>query len=404
MRVLIADKFEEHGVRSLQQAGCAVTLKSGLNGEALRLAVVETQCAVLVVRSTAVTRPVIEASESLGLIVRAGAGTNTIDVDAASQCSIFVANCPGKNAVAVAELTFALMLALDRRVVENTLDLRQGRWNKKLYSQARGLLGRTLAVLGTGPIGRAVIQRAHAFGMPVVAWSRSLDEATADELRVRRAASARDAAACADILSVHVAAAPETRHLISRELLSAMKPGSMLINTARAEVVDYAALAEAVAEKGLRVGLDVFPDEPAGGTADFHAEILRTGGIVYGTHHIGASTDQAQDAIAEEVVRIVRVYQDTGQVLHCVNRCERSPARFMLVLRHRNRPGVLAHTLHAISRAGVNVEEMENVIYRGAEGACAHIRLAGALDESILEQIRQGHEHVISAVQLSLPT
>src|SRR5436305_13758192 len=122
----------------------------------------------------------------LKLIVRAGAGYNTIDVAAASRRGVYVSNCPGKNSVAVAELAFALILALDRRIADNVIQLREGKWNKKEFSRARGLLGRTLGLVGTGQIGQEVIARARAFGMRVVAWSRSLTEELATELGVER--------------------------------------------------------------------------------------------------------------------------------------------------------------------------------------------------------------------------
>jgi D-3-phosphoglycerate dehydrogenase len=169
MRVLIADKFGGNGVDALRAAGCDVVLDPGLNGQALRDAIVKTLCRILVVRSTEVTADMLQAGNTLCLVVRAGAGVNTIDVTAASQRAILVANCPGKNAIAVAELTFALILGLDRRVCENVVDLRNGRWNKREYAAARGLKGRTLGVVGLGRIGEAVVRRALAFEMDVVA-------------------------------------------------------------------------------------------------------------------------------------------------------------------------------------------------------------------------------------------
>jgi len=178
-------------------------------------------------------------------------------------------------------------------------------------------------------------------------------------------------------------------------VLERLAPGSYVINTSRADVLDYAALAKAVQEKGLRVGLDVFPEEPSDGSAEFQPGILSSGGVVYGTHHIGASTDQAQDAIAAETVRIVLEYLHTGRVLNCVNLAARSRARFVLVVRHLNRPGVLAHTLNEISHAGVNVEEMENVICEGGDAACAHIKLAVPLPEEALRRIQSANANVL---------
>jgi D-3-phosphoglycerate dehydrogenase len=395
MKVLIADKFEARGLAALKEAGCEVTCDPDLKDDALVRAIRETACTILIVRSTRVTAEMLRASPCLALVVRAGAGYNTIDVATASRESVLVANCPGKNAVAVAELTFGLILALDRQIVDCTQDLRAGQWNKKLYSVARGLKGRTLGVVGVGQIGRAVIQRARAFEMPVVAWSRSFTEEGAAELGIKRADSPEAVAAACDILSVHLAAAPETDKLINKKVFGAMKPGSYFINTARGEVVDYAALAGAVKEKDLRVGLDVYDEEPKTATGVFAAEIMDNGGIVYGTHHIGASTEQAQQAIADEAVRIVKIYMETRHVTNCVNICGKSPARYLLLVRHRNRPGVLAHTLNAISHAGVNVEEMENVICEGAEAACASIKLDAPLGADVLSEIEEGNEHII---------
>jgi len=402
MKVLIADKFQDWGLEELRQAGCEVVYDPALEGDALREAIGRTGCAVLIVRGTRVTEAMLSAGGVLSVVVRAGAGYNTIDVAAASRRSILVANCPGKNAVAVAELTFALILGLDRRVVENVVDLRNGKWNKHEYDKARGLKGRTLGVVGLGQIGQAVVKRAQAFEMPVAAWSRSLTAEWASELGVIRCESPVEVASRSDILTIHLAAAPETKGIINAVVLNALPPGSYVINTSRAEVMDYPALAVAVRERGLRVGLDVFADEPSSGAGAFRAAILDAGGIVYGTHHIGASTEQAQQAIADETIRIVRQYLHSGKVENCVNLCERSRARYVVVVRHRNRPGVLAHTLNEISQAGVNVEEMENVICAGAESACARIKLAGPLGEEVLARIRGGNQHVLGVSMSSV--
>src|SRR6478736_2755044 len=174
MKVLVADKFEKSGLDGLKAAGCEVVYQPDLKDDALAAAIRETKADVLVVRSTTVTSPMLEAG-TLSLIVRAGAGYNTIDVAAASKRGIYVSNCPGKNAIAVAELAFALMLGIDRRIPENVADLRAGIWNKKEYSRSRGLYGSTLALLGVGAIGREMIRRAAGFGMNVVIWSRRFD-------------------------------------------------------------------------------------------------------------------------------------------------------------------------------------------------------------------------------------
>src|SRR5271157_3724155 len=241
MRVLIADKFEPSGIAGLQAAGCEVLAQPGLRDEALAREVERLRPEVLVVRSTKVSEAVLAAG-ALKLVVRAGAGYNTIDVAAASRRGIYVSNCPGKNSIAVAELAFGLILSLDRRIPDNVASLREGRWNKAEFSKARGLFGRTLGLIGLGQIGREMIPRARGFGMPVVAWSRSLTPAGASLLGVEYKASPVEVAAAADIVSVHVALTSQTRGLIDAKFFETMRPGAFFINTSRAEVVDEGAL------------------------------------------------------------------------------------------------------------------------------------------------------------------
>ena len=329
----------------------------------------------------------------LALIVRAGAGVNTIDVAGASARGIYVSNCPGKNAVAVAELALGLILALDRRIPDNVAELRAGTWNKKAYAAAKGLHGRTLGLLGFGNIGQEVAIRARAFGMPVVVWSRRF-AADADErarvsaaLGLTVAATPEEVVRAADVLSIHLALAKDTRGFVDAALLSHLRPGTFVINTARAEVVDQAALAAAIREKGLRAGLDVFAAEPTAATGPFADDIVQLPGV-YGTHHIGASTDQAQEAIAAETVRIVRTFKETGRVPNVVNLARRTPATHMLVVRHRDRPGVLAHVFGEIRAAGLNVQETENVIFEGAQAAVARINLDGAPADGTVAAVR----------------
>jgi D-3-phosphoglycerate dehydrogenase len=395
MKILIADKFEEVGVAELRGHGFTVDVQPGLAGEALVAAVASGDPDVLVVRGTQVTAPVFTAGARLKLVVRAGAGYDTIDVAAASTEGVYVANCPGKNAIAVAELAWALILACDRRVPDQVIDLRERRWNKKEYGVARGLYGRTLGVLGLGTIGLAVVERAQAFGMRVVAWSRSLGDERARELGVERAATPLEVAAESDVVSIHVAGGADTRKLVGRDFIAAMKPGATLINTSRGSVVDEEALAWGISNKDLRAGLDVFDGEPKAATGEFDSAIARTAGV-YGTHHVGASTDQAQTAIALEAVRIIHHFRSTGAVLHCVNRATKSPATCLLTVRHRNRPGVLAQVFQVLSEARINVEEMENVIYEGALAASARIQLDTPPSAADLERIRRSCGEILS--------
>ena len=395
MKVLVADKFEESGLNGLKALGCEVIYEPKLEGETLGQRLAESGADVLVVRSTKVTAAEMEKGRSLSLIVRAGAGVNTIDLKTASARAIAVSNCPGKNSIAVAELAWGLLLALDRRIAEQAADLKQRVWNKSEYGKAKGLAGRTLGVIGTGSIGREVIRRAKAFDMDVVAWSRSLTEEGAERLGVRRMESIHALALASDAVTVHLALSKETRGMLDAAFFGAMKPGALFVNTSRGEVVDANALAEAVRTKGVRAGLDVFEKEPSGGTGAFEDPIAELAGVV-GTHHVGASTEQAQNAIAEETVRIVRAFKETGDVPNAVNLCERSPATHLLSVRHLDRVGVLAHVFGELRAAGINVEQTENVVFEGAQAACARIQLDRAPEPEVLEKIRSGSADVLS--------
>jgi D-3-phosphoglycerate dehydrogenase len=395
MRVLIADKFEEAGLGGLRALGCEVYYEPGLEGEALGWRLRDTGAEVLVVRSTRVTAAEMDQGKSLSLIVRAGAGVNTIDVAGASARAISVSNCPGKNAVAVAELAWGLILALDRRIPDQTADLRAGLWNKAEYGRARGLAGRTLGIAGFGAIGREVASRGLAFGMRVLAWSGSLTAEQASREGVARAATLAELAAGSDVVSVHLALTKETRGLLGSAFFDAMRPGALFVNTSRGETVNAAALKAAISTKGVRAGLDVFDREPSGATGAFDDEVGRLPGVV-GTHHVGASTEQAQNAIAGEVVRIVAAYKATGEIPNAVNLCERSPARWLLTVRHRDRVGVLAHVFGALREAGINVQKTENVVFDGAEAASARIQLDSEPSRAALGRIAEGCRDILS--------
>ena len=297
--------------------------------------------------------------------------------------------------------TFALILALDRRIADNVAELRAGKWNKKEFGKAAGLKGRTLGLIGLGQIGSEMIARAKAFGLNVVGWSRNLTPEKAEELGIHYRQSILEIVHEADIISLHVALTPDTRGFINADIFEVMKPGTIFINTARAEVVDQAALAQAVKTKHIRAGLDVFANEPTTATGEFSDEIIGLPGV-YGTHHIGASTDQAQEAIAAETVRIIREFKDTGSVPNVVNLADRTPATHLLVVRHKDRPGVLSHVLNEIKAANINVQKMENIVFAGAEAAIARIELDGTLEPETMDRIRSGNSDVIEITLLSL--
>ena len=400
MKVLLADKLSPRALAALGEAGHVVVNEPSLKGEALVEALRAETPEVLVVRSTKVPAEAMDADPKLELIVRAGAGYDTIDIRGASERGIFVSNCPGKNADAVAELTMGLILALDRSIPDNVIDAREGRWNKAKYSKAAGVKGRTLGVIGTGNIGKAVIRRAQSFGMNVVAWSRSLTDEKAAALGVTRMESPLDVAANADVVTLHVAATPETRGLADKAFFEAMKPGAFFINTTRSSVVDEEALRWAMDEEGVRAALDVISNEPAYKEGEFTHPLAYHPNL-YITHHIGASTRQAQDAIADEAARVVNTYAETGEAPNCVNLADRTPATHQLTVRHRDKVGVLAAVLDEMREAGWNVQEMQNLIFAGAKAACAYITFAGEPNEKTVQRIAS-HPDVLAVTLIDL--
>ncbi len=384
MRLLIADKMDTQALDELRVLGVEIVYKPELTKETLPSAL--DGIGILIVRSTQVTAQAIEAGRHLNLVVRAGAGVNTIDVAAASARGIYVANCPGKNAIAVAELTMAMILSIDRRVVDATADLRAGKWEKAKYSIADGLYGKRIGVAGLGAVGREVVERSRGFGMEPYAWSRSLTPNKASKASVGYARSLEDLAAMSSILTVHLPLTAQTRGVISRNVLSALPDGAVLVNTARAEVLDYVALEELIPKKGLRVGLDVFPDEPDKSTAPFVSSLLEKG-LVYGTPHVGASTEQAQRAIALETSRIIRAFLTEEDVPNVVNICATSPARYAVVLRMLDKVGVLANTLSVLKRHGINIEEISNTVFEGAIATCTKLRVSGRPSDACVKEI-----------------
>jgi D-3-phosphoglycerate dehydrogenase / 2-oxoglutarate reductase len=387
MRVLFADSVGKSTVTDLEARGhtCVVepTLQAG--DLAARVAGFD----VLVVRSTKVGAEVFEGADRLALVIRAGAGTNTIDTATAAARGVLVANLPGRNAIAVAELTLGLLLAVDRRIVDGTVDLRAGRWDKKSYSAAQGLYGATIGVLGLGSIGLEVAQRAAAFGMHVMALSKpgrsARTTARLEELRVRTVETLEDLLPACDVVTLHLPSSPDTVGLVDKDFLSLMRPGAVLLNTSRGELVDEDALLEALDEKDLRAGLDVYADEPGSGQAEWTSRLAQHPRVV-GTHHIGASTQQAQDAIADGVVEIVDAFV-RGEPPHCVNLTPSRIGSSTLTVRHLDRVGVLARVLDLLSRKGLNVEQMQNRVFRGGDAAVATIDVDGVVTDDLVAEL-----------------
>jgi D-3-phosphoglycerate dehydrogenase len=394
MRVLIADEFPKDHQEALRSLGLTVDFQPKLKAE--DLAAASKGASILIVRSTRVTDQVFANADALSLIIRAGAGVNTIDVRAASAHGVYVANCPGQNATAVAELTWGLILAVDRHIPDAVAALRAGKWQKKRFAAAQGLYGRTLGIIGVGNIGTRVGQRGRAFGMRVMAYSRSLTAERATSLNFERGESMIAVARESQVLSVNVPAGKDTKNLISGQVLAALPTGALFVNTSRADIVDQKALLAEAKSGRIWVATDVFQDEPQESEAPFSSELAQLPNV-YGTHHIGASTEQAQDAIARETVRIVESFLTGGVVPNCVNIAQRTPAHYQLIVRHHDRVGVLANVLDVIREAGINAQEIENTVFEGAAAACCKIQLDSRPSPEVLSRIRSRTGEIIFA-------
>jgi D-3-phosphoglycerate dehydrogenase len=402
MQLLFADALPGATITELESRGhtCVVDASIGAGDLADRISGSD----VLVVRSTKVGADVFEAADRLALVIRAGAGTNTIDTAAAAAHGVLVSNVPGRNAAAVAELTMGLILAIDRRIADNVADLRRGRWEKKEYAKADGLLGSTLGIIGLGSIGLCVAERAAAFGIRVQALARpgrrSDVVARAEDLGITFQDTLADLLATSDIVSLHVPAHADTKRLVDTEFLDRMRTGAILVNTSRGDVVDEKALLQALDAGRVRAGLDVYADEPGSGSSDWTSAVAQHPAVV-GTHHIGASTRQAQQAIADGVVEIVDAFA-TGGSRHCVNL---SPGRLgaaTLTIRHLDRVGVLARVLDLLSAADLNVEHMENRVFDGGHAAIATIDVGGTVPGSLRTDL-EAIPHVLGVSTATLP-
>jgi len=400
MNILLADKLAPLVQNHLIDSGHIVISEPTLKDDALTKALIAHKPDILVVRSTKVQKEHIDACPSLSLIIRAGAGVNTIDLQTASSKGIFVANCPGRNAIAVAELVMGHILNWDRHFFENISEFRNGLWNKKTHGKAKGLLGLTIGICGMGAIGQAVAHRAKAFGIQIKAWDIALTPQRALELGVEYCATALEAASDVDILTVHLPAVEDTKGFINATLLNAMRDEGLVINTSRNSLLNEQDLLAAIERKGLKAGLDVFDNEPASSDTHVSSHFCNNPNV-YVTHHIGASTNQATISVAEAVVNIVDTWQNTGEVLNCVNLKRTQTATCCLSVRHADKVGVLANILEQLKAEGHNIQEMENIIFAGGTAACARIFLVGTPSETMIQTLEQS-ENIFSCAVSTL--
>lgn len=298
MRILACDKLDAEAIARLREAGHEVVEGNALKGDKL-VAALNGAHGLLVRGATKLTGDVIDAVKDLRVVVRAGTGLDNIDQDAATRRGIVVRNTPNANSVSVAELAFAMILALERHLVPAAADLQRGVWEKSRY-QGRELAGRTISILGFGRIGREVAARARAFAMHVL-WHDPLFSSTPAGFVWAEKVAREDLFRRADVFTLHVPLTPDTRHSIGARELGWMKPDAILINAARGGIVDETALVDALRSGALRgAAVDVFGDEPPPA-----GHPLLTLPNVLPLPHLGASTAEAQRRAGHEAVDIL---------------------------------------------------------------------------------------------------
>lgn len=382
LKVLVADKFPDKYIQQMKDLDLEVIYSPKLGKKDLPEAAKDAD--ILVVRSTIVNEETINNSKKLNLIIRAGSGVNNINIPAANKKGIYVTNCPGMNAVAVAELAMGLMISLDRLIPDNVSDFNKSVWNKDKFSKGKGLKGKTLGLIGVGNIGKEVAKRALAFEMNVY----GKDITRIEGVQIKDFSEMDQLLPLCDIVTIHLPATPQTKGLFNKQMFSYMKDGAYLINTSRQDIVVEDDLLEAIKEKNIRYACDVFKGEPEAKSGEVSSK-LQNNPNVYVTHHIGASTEQAQDAVAEETVKIIKKFICSGVIDHWVNRAKISDAHFQLVVKHYDKPGVLASVLDVIRSGDINIEEIENIIFEGGIVACCTMKLKHPATADMLKQINE---------------
>lgn len=394
LKVLVADKFPDKYIQQMKDLDLEVIYNPKLGEKDLPEAALDVD--IIVVRSTVVNEETINKGKKLNLIIRAGSGVNNINIAAANKKGIYVTNCPGMNAVAVAELAFGLMISLDRFIPDNVADFNKGVWNKDKYSKGNGLKGKTLGLIGVGNIGKEVAKRAHAFEMNVY----GKDITRIEGVQIKDFSEMDQLLPLCDIVTIHLPATPQTKGLFNKQMFSYMKDGAYLINTSRQDIIVEDDLLEAIKEKNIRYACDVFKGEPEGKTGDVSSK-LQNNPNIYVTHHIGASTEQAQDAVAEETINIIKKFVHSGVIEHWVNRAKITDANYQLVVKHYDKPGVLASVLDVIRSGHINIEEIENIIFEGGIAACCTMKLQSAATADMLKQISE-NTNVISVSHVEI--
>lgn len=388
MRVLIADLFSKFHIESLISEGFEIQYDDKLTGESLEKAIISFNPHVLVVRSTKVQPNHFSAGHSLEAVIRAGSGYDTIDKAAANSKGVFIANCPGKNSIAVAELAFGLILAIDRRIVSNDTELKQNKWNKGEYTNCKGLKGRTLGIIGYGNIGKEVAKRALAFEMNVLVTSRT--KPAPDDPRITVAENLDELLKNSDIVTLHVPATAATKSIVTAEFLKKMKKDAVLINAARGNLIVEKDLLQHLNENpGFYCGLDCYMDEPADKKGVFNNELGQHPRVI-GTHHIGASTKQAEDAIGQEAYRMLLEYKKSGIMPNCVNMATNLKSN-VLCLKYENNFSFFAGLYALFAKYKVRVLECKCEVFEGGNTGLSRVSLeeCSGVKKEIEEGLRE---------------
>jgi D-3-phosphoglycerate dehydrogenase len=315
MKILVCDPISPKGIALLQQRPeFKVEVLSKRLSEAELLPVVSDAVAIVVRSETKITKKVLEAAPALRVVGRAGVGVDNVDVEAATQRGVVVMNTPGGNTISTAELSFAMILSLARKVPQAHASMAGGKWDRKQFSGVE-LAGKTLGVLGMGRIGTEVAKRAIAFGMKVMGYDPFLTEARARTLGVEVATDLDEIYRTSDFITVHMPVTDQTRGMLGVAAFAKMKPGVRIVNCARGEIiVEDDLLAALDSGKVLAAAMDVYAVEPLPAEHPFR----KHPGITL-TPHLGASTQEAQEKCGIEVAEVLTSYLLTGEVRNAVN-------------------------------------------------------------------------------------
>ncbi|GEM_PF-614538 len=388
MKTLVGCKLPDSALDELRSLGTELIYQPDLTTAQLEKLIGDV--AILVVCRTRVSREAISAGRSLQLIVRAGTNTANIAIEEASAAGIFVCNCPDKDAAAVAELMLGFLIALDRRLPQLAGVFDRGAvGGPACGGDARGLAGRTLGLLGFGAAQRELARRAQACHVDVLVWAADLSQDAASRHGVRACSWPRELARQSDMIAAHVPRQEADGMLVDAEFLENMRPGAYLVFAGHPAGLDTNALAEIAPRRKLRVACDLSAPQLTGSDTGRFKNRLGELPDVLATFGLADRTQQAWEATAAEVVRVVREFLVAGTVRNCVNLLESSPATWQLLLRLRDTVGVMAAIMDHIRADGINAQEIQARVFAGAKAAWCVIALDERPSAEGLDAIRK---------------